>query len=595
MNKDRKDRIKKLFHALHKILGIYKKEIILLTFLSFIGGLMEGIGINAIIPLFAMITGSNNRGDDFISKKIGEFFNFIDIDFSLKYVLIFICILFIFKAILTLINNYLQIIITTNFQEKLRNDVFAYTAKANWPYLLKQKVGILQTSILVDTQRSGNLLLYTSGIISILTSLIIYIFIALNISILITLITLIIGAVFFFAIKPLMIKSKLASTAQVQINKDISHFVNENIIGIKTIKTTYVHDEIINIAKDYFAKIKYYGVRIFFFQTASTSILQPFSVIFVCIIFAISYKTPNFQFASLVAIIYIIQKIFQYFLTLQKAIHYIFESVPYFENITNYKNESKKHFEQNTHKEHFRLNDEIEFKNVSFSYENGNKVFSGINFKIRKGEMIGVIGPSGGGKTTIVDMLLRLYNPTEGNIYIDGIDAQKIDLYELRNKIGYVSQDIFLKNATIKENIKFYKEMSDEEMIKAAKQANIHDFIEKLPNKYNTEIGERGMELSAGQRQRVVIARVLARKPEFLILDEATSALDNESEAKIKTVIQELKGNITILAIAHRLSTIIHSDKILVIEKGRIKESGNPQELLKNDQTYLHKVYNIRD
>jgi ABC-type multidrug transport system fused ATPase/permease subunit len=177
---------------------------------------------------------------------------------------------------------------------------------------------------------------------------------------------------------------------------------------------------------------------------------------------------------------------------------------------------------------------------------------------------------------------------------IDDINAKEVSIQEWRERIGYVSQDIFLMNDTVANNIKFYNNLTKKELEVAAKQANIYDFIESLPDKFNTVIGERGIMLSAGQRQRIIIARVLARKPELLILDEATSALDNESELKIQKVIENLKGKITVLAIAHRLSTIINSDRVLVLEKGKIKEQGRPQQLLKDKNSYFYKVYNIR-
>ena len=220
---------------------------------------------------------------------------------------------------------------------------------------------------------------------------------------------------------------------------------------------------------------------------------------------------------------------------------------------------------------------------------------SNVNFSLKKGEMVGLIGPSGAGKTTIVDLILRLFDPTEGKILIDGDDIKNLDIKDWRKNIGYVSQDIFLQNDTISNNIKFYNDdISEQDIIEGAKMANIYDFINNLPNKFQTIIGERGVLLSGGQRQRIIIARILARKPKLLILDEATSALDNESEIQVQKVIENLKGKITALVIAHRLSTIINSDRLLVIDKGKIVEQGKPQELLEDKESYFYKVYNIR-
>ena len=209
--------------------------------------------------------------------------------------------------------------------------------------------------------------------------------------------------------------------------------------------------------------------------------------------------------------------------------------------------------------------------------------------------MVGLIGPSGAGKTTIVDLLLRLFVPSSGKILIDGESVDTVTLSEWRKHIGYVSQDMFLMNDTIENNIRFYNQnLTQQEIIEAARLANIDQFIDSLPNKFSTIIGERGTLLSGGERQRVILARVLARRPDILILDEATSALDNESEALIQKAIETLHGKITVLVIAHRLSTIKAVDKLIALENGRIREQGRPASLLKDKESYFFKVYNVR-
>jgi len=210
--------------------------------------------------------------------------------------------------------------------------------------------------------------------------------------------------------------------------------------------------------------------------------------------------------------------------------------------------------------------------------------------------MVGLIGPSGGGKTTIVDIILRLFNPTKGEVLLDGKNINEINLHKWRRNIGYVSQDIFIKNDTIANNIKFYNNsISNAEVEKAAKMANIHRFIQSCPEKYETVIGERGLFISAGQRQRIVIARILARQPKILVLDEATSALDNESEVQIQQVIENLKNKVTVLLIAHRLSTVKNCTKLFILQNGVIKEQGSPEKLLADEKSYFYKVSNIKN
>ncbi len=210
--------------------------------------------------------------------------------------------------------------------------------------------------------------------------------------------------------------------------------------------------------------------------------------------------------------------------------------------------------------------------------------------------MVGLVGSSGTGKTTMVDLLLRLLKPQEGKMLLDGEDISEIKLSQWRKSIGYVPQDPFLLNDTIENNIKFYnKDLRQEDIIKAAKMANIYDFIESQPQKMDTAVGERGVNLSGGQKQRIVLARILAKKPQLLILDEATSSLDNESEIIIQKSVEKLKGKITVLAIAHRLSTILNFDKVFIMGNGRIIESGNPRELLEKQNSHFFKIYNLKN
>lgn len=229
----------------------------------------------------------------------------------------------------------------------------------------------------------------------------------------------------------------------------------------------------------------------------------------------------------------------------------------------------------------------IEYKNVSFEYNQGNEVLNDVSFTVEPGTTVALVGPSGGGKSTICALLPRFYNAVSGSITIDGVDVKKWQLKALRSCIGIVQQELYMFSGTVKENIIYGKpDATEEEIIAAAKRANIHDFIMTLPDGYNTDTGERGVRLSGGQKQRIAIARVFLKNPPVLILDEATSALDNESEQHIQTALEELSRGRTTLVIAHRLSTIRHADKIITVEDGRIAETGTHSELLTKDGIY---------
>lgn len=231
----------------------------------------------------------------------------------------------------------------------------------------------------------------------------------------------------------------------------------------------------------------------------------------------------------------------------------------------------------------------IEFKNVSYSYDLTKEVLHNINLKLEKGRKLALVGPSGGGKTTLCHLLPNFYKleDSKGSIMIDGTDIKELTLESVRRSIGIVQQDVFLFAGTIRENILYGRpSATDEEMYEAAKRANIHDYIMSLKDGYDTEIGERGVKLSGGQKQRISIARVFLKDPAILILDEATSALDNTTEVYIQQALDELCKGRTTLVVAHRLSTIRNADEIVVVMDGKITERGSHEELIENGGTY---------
>ena len=237
-----------------------------------------------------------------------------------------------------------------------------------------------------------------------------------------------------------------------------------------------------------------------------------------------------------------------------------------------------------------KINGEIEFKNVTFGYnkeEGAAKVIENFSMKIPAGKTIALVGPSGGGKTTICHLIPRFYEIDSGAITVDGLDIRTIDRQALRKNIGIVQQDVFLFNGTIRENIAFGNfSATDAEIIEAAKKANIHEYISGLPEGYDTTTGERGVKLSGGQKQRIAIARAFLKNPPVLILDEATSALDNATEMLIQDALSKLSEGRTTLVVAHRLSTVKNADEIIVITQDGISERGTHAELMSRNGLY---------
>lgn len=578
--------------------GSYKKQILVITILGFLGGLLEAVGVNALIPLFSFFIGGEDRlGTDFVTSSIQRVFAFFHLPFNLPIILVFICAMFILKAVVGFYFDYVRVNIRAEYERRMMDSLYRDTLAADWSYLSKQKIGHLETVIMTDVHMSGGLLETIARTIGVVSAFLMYLVVAVNISKTVTVVTLVLGVVIFLIFKPLLFKLRRFSEQTEHLNKEVSHHVNESISGMKVIKALGNEAAFIKTSSFYFDLLRRLQMRAFAVQNISGSVIQPIGVVFISAVVAFAYYQTSYNLGALAAIIYLIQKMFGYVQSLQAFAQQISGTVPFVQGVLNYK-EQAGHFlevKNGSAGVPFSFARELSFENVSFAYDRGRRVLEDVSFKIKKGSMVGIIGKSGAGKTTVFDLLLRLLNPSQGRITVDGVPAGTVSLPEWRNKLVYVPQDSFLLHDTIYNNIVFFGEnISRTDVENAAKAAHLGEFISELPKGYETLVGERGMKLSGGQRQRIAIARALVRHPEILLLDEATSALDAESEKYIRQAIEGLKGKMTIVIIAHRLSTVAESDNLIVLEKGRIVETGSPREMLKDKETYYSRLYDMK-
>jgi len=573
--------------VLWRMFSRYRWHVAALIVFGFLSAILEGIGINAAIPLISFFTGAESAPTDFISRTLQNLFAFFSIPFSFRYLLGFILCLFIARACSVVVFGYIRGWISADFLGKESEAVLRETLLASWPFLLKQKIGTVHNTLVRDVQRTGSLLDVIGQIIQSLSGFLMYLLVAINISPLMTVYTLGGGVVVVVLARPFLQRARHLGGRVAGVEKQFAQFLSEHIIGMKSIKAAGVERRAILNGNAHIQELRTLSIRSALLRSMSSSFFQPFSIVLVVVLFLLTYHEPGFSIISFAAALYLIQKIFTYLESAQNAMHSLTELVPYAEHVTAFKHMLGKEREPAVDGKPLVFNQEIEFKDVSLAYQENDLILKKVNFTIKKGATVGLIGPSGSGKTSVADLLLRLFRPTSGDVLIDGVSVETISTQAWRSNIGYVSQDVFLLNDTIEENIRFYrKELSSEDIRTAAKKADIHDFILSLPQGYATVTGDRGVMLSGGQRQRIALARALVGYPKLLILDEATSALDVESEKVIQNAINALQGSVTVFVIAHRLSTIEKADLLVVIENGVVVEQGTPQALSQNPHSY---------
>ncbi len=570
----------------------YRWHIVLLAVLGMVSAILEGIGITVVIPLLSFFLGGTPPVD-FISKAVQGMFAFFSVPFTFRYLLGFILLLFLLRAVTMIAFGYIRGRISADFLYIESQELLRRTLGASWPFLLKQKIGTLQNTLVRDIQCSASLLGIIAQILQSFGGFAMYLIIAINISPSITFWTIGGGAFLMFFARPLIVKSRRVGEQLVKVEKAYAHFLSEHIIGMKSVKAAGVEEAALQNGKEELGSQRALSLRLALIRSLGASIFQPFTLLFVVVLFALTSRSPDFSIVAFIAALYLIQKIFTYLESGQNALHSFSEIVPYANNLALFKKTSDEYREVKVSGDKpLVFDDELAFQKVSFAYDVDVPTLTNISFVLKRGTTMGLIGPSGAGKTTVADLLLRLFEPTSGTITLDGEPIQNISMNEWRQYIGYVSQDVFLLNASIAENIRFYSpDVTDADIEQAARQANIYDFIVSQPQGFETTVGDRGVLLSGGQRQRIVLARALAKKPRLLILDEATSALDADSERLIQEAIRALHGSVTVFVIAHRLSTIEAVDTLLVIEGGQLTEMGSPEELRGNPASYFAKYH----
>jgi len=497
---------------------------------------------------------------------------------------------FALRAVCQFINSYLSHVASWNMVNKVRGIVYDHLQNLSMSYYHDKQTGQLMSRVVNDTATFESLIAHalpevTTNLLTIIGVLVILF--VMN-PVLALLVCIPIPFIAVVSMIPRLMRKHFKS-AQEKI-ADLNAVLQDNFSGIKEIQVFNKQEQ---ESKKVLAKSTQYTkdiIKALFYAGIlhpSVAFITTIGTIIVLIAGPVIALNTGLDIADVVAFLLYLNLFYAPIAMLTRIVEDIQQGLAGTERVFEILDVEPDIKESPDAKTVSRLTGQIEFRDVTFSYEDNIEVLNKISFEAKAGQMVAIVGPTGVGKSTISGLIARFYDPTSGSILMDGIDIKDMTLESLRNQLSLVLQDVFLFNGTIGENIAYGTDNATDEMIKdAARIACVDEFIESLPDKYDTYIGERGIRLSGGQKQRLSIARSVLRNSPILLLDEATSAVDTETEREIQNAISKIIGHRTIIVIAHRLSTIKKANLIIALQEGKIVESGTHDELIAKGGVY---------
>lgn len=568
------------------------KSLIFIIFLMILTAFFNIISVLGLMPIVDYVTDPSLNSDNRITLELVKIYENYRIEPGLITFGLFYLFTVILKASIFVFEKFITVKTIMRIMREMIFDQYKSYLDASWEFFGTRDYGTLSNTIAKEIEKAvtglESLAQFCASSFALIFYFILLIFISWDLTLIVFFITaLILLPVSFMLNKYVYKVRKIHTNASNMFQGKIYDTLN----SIKLILGFAKKEETFYELKPTVFTVTRTAIQF----TMARIIMQPLTEILVVIliissvVYGLGYVEIGIP--SLIAFLYSIQRLGTEAQAVMNSRNGISASLPSFEQIDILKEEAFKKKEEKGGIQIVSFDKSIEIKNLSFDYDKENKVLDNVSMQIHKGSMVGIVGPSGSGKSSLIDLILGFYHQNEGRITVDNTELQSLDLDKWRNLIGYIPQQPFLFNTSLKDNMLWANpDASNDDIHEAFELANATDFIENLEDGYNTIVGERGARLSGGQAQRICLARAIVKHPQILVLDEATSSLDSNSEMLIQKSIEQLSGKVTIISIAHRLATIKKADVIYNLVNGIIVESGNFETLMSNPEGNFYKT-----
>ncbi len=558
----------------------------------------EGIGLILLLPLLQLIGFPAQSGSiEGITNYLTSFFALIGLPLTLVSVLGVYVAVMCFYALFTRWQSITSSSIQFDFQARLRQRLYRAIVNTNWLFFSRNRASTFTHALTAEIDRVGWGTQQMLQFLATLLVLFVYLFIALQISALTTGIVVLFGLVLLFVLRKKIYVARRKGESVSTNTKDLYGAITEHLDGMKTVKSYGAQETNISIFSDLNKSIKNSYIAYVRNSSDMEALFTIGSVVILSAALIVLIDVLHLPAASVLLLLFLFFRIIPQFSGLQRSYQAFVNMLPSFENVQSVQArcEAEAERELDLHDE-IPLQSRITVEDASFKYEDNTRpAVDRVSVAIQAGKMTAIVGPSGAGKTTLADLIMGLIEPQTGRICIDAIPLDHERLYAWRNKIGYVAQETFLFNDTVRANLLWAAPTAtDDDLRDALHVAAAEEFVTDLPQGLDTVLGDRGVRLSGGESQRLALARALLRKPTLLLLDEATSNLDSENERRVQNAIDALHGDMSIVIITHRLSTVRNADIIHVLEKGEIVESGTWTSLLDKKQGRFRKLCEVQ-